>query len=139
MQRILILDQDKLYVKSIDNQLKKNGYLVDVAINAQSAIAKIDKVEPDLILCEVLLTGHNGLEFMHELRSYPEWQGIPLIVLSRIDKLDIQITKKNMMDYGIIDVWYKPEVSMQSLLEKIERTLTNNSKTGRINNEDKVR
>ena len=69
MQRILILDQDKLYVKSIDNQLKKNGYLVDVAINAQSAIAKIDKVKPDLILCEVLLTGHNGLEFMHELRS----------------------------------------------------------------------
>ena len=112
---------------------------MDVAFNAQSAIAKIDKVEPDLILCEVLLTGHNGLEFMHELRSYPEWQGIPLIVLSRIDKLDIQITKKNMMDYGIIDVWYKPEVSMKSLLEKIERTLTNNSKTGRINNEDKVR
>ena len=139
MQRILILDQDKLYVKSIDNQLKKNGYLVDVAINAQSAIAKIDKVKPDLILCEVLLTGHNGLEFMHELRSYPEWQDIPLIVLSRIDKSDIQITKKNMMDYGIIDVWYKPEMSMQSLLEKIERTLTNNSKTGRINNEDKVR
>lgn len=139
MQRILILDQDKLYVRSITSQLIKNGYSVDVAFNAQSAIAKIDKVEPDLILCEVLLTGHNGLEFMHELRSYPEWQGIPLIVLSRIDKLDIQITKKNMMDYGIIDVWYKPEVSMQSLLEKIERTLTNNSKTGRINNEDKVR
>lgn len=139
MRRILILDQDKLYVRSITSQLIKNGYSVDVAFNAQSAIAKIDKVEPDLILCEVLLTGHNGLEFMHELRSYPEWQGIPLIVLSRIDKLDIQITKKNMMDYGIIDVWYKPEVSMQSLLEKIERTLTNNSKTGRINNEDKVR
>ena len=139
MQRILILDQDKLYVRSITSQLIKNGYSVDVAFNAQSAIAKIDKVEPDLILCEVLLTGHNGLEFMHELRSYPEWQDIPLIVLSRIDKSDIQITKKNMMDYGIIDVWYKPEVSMQSLLEKIERTLTNNSKTGRINNEDKVR
>ena len=80
MRRILILDQDKLYVRSITSQLIKNGYSVDVAFNAQSAIAKIDKVEPDLILCEVLLTGHNGLEFMHELRSYPEWQGIPLIV-----------------------------------------------------------
>lgn len=139
MQRILILDQDKLYVRSITSQLIKNGYSVDVAINAQSAIAKIDKVAPDLILCEVLLTGHNGLEFMHELRSYPEWQGIPLIVLSRIDKLDIQITKKNMMDYGIIDIWYKPEVSMQSLLEKIERILNRIVSIGNINNEDKVR
>lgn len=123
MKTIFILDQDKLYAQSLGRYLSNHGYVVDILYDAQEAIVKIDQSKPDMILCELLLANNNGLEFVYELRSYSEWQDIKLVILSRVSQDDINMSEKNMSDFDVADFWYKPEISIQNILEKIEKIL----------------
>jgi len=43
---------------------------------------------PDLILLDLMMPEMDGFEFAHRLRERPEWQAIPVIVLTAKDITD---------------------------------------------------
>jgi len=60
--KILIIDDDNLVGLSLNKVLTKLGYDVQVCMQAEEALDKIDEFEPDVILLDIYLTTHNGLE-----------------------------------------------------------------------------
>jgi CheY-like chemotaxis protein len=56
------------------------GYTVASVSGAENAIHAADIHAPDLVVLELQLVGHSGVEFLYEFRSYPEWQEVPVIV-----------------------------------------------------------
>lgn len=123
MSYILILEPDKIIANSISEKLTRLNYEVKVCTNAQDAIVNIDKKIPELILLEVMLPRHNGIEFIYEVRSYPDWQNIPVVIFSFVRKSDLIGDLKLINDLGIESIEYKPEKSTTSLVEKIDKII----------------
>lgn len=84
MKHILLIEPDKILSENYRLSFQKSGYKIQITHDAQAAIYAVDKIKPDLIVLEIQLASHSGIEFLYELRSYSDWQNIPVIILSLI-------------------------------------------------------
>lgn len=65
--RILLVDDDQLLREVISEYLELNGYSVEMAEDAPSALAMFEAGKYDLALIDLVMPGMNGLELMQEL------------------------------------------------------------------------
>ena len=63
---ILVVDDDEGIRTLVKKYLNENNYLVTTAINAEDAAEKIEVIEFDLIILDIMMPGKNGLEFIIE-------------------------------------------------------------------------
>jgi len=126
MARVLLIEPDKVLAASCEKIFLNNGFDVDLCDDAQDGIDKIDKNIPNLIIMEVQLANHNGVEFLYELRSYPEWKNIPVIILSMVPYQDMNISylKNNL---GIIEYYYKPKTQLDKLVKSARSIIDENN------------
>lgn len=118
--RILLIEPDAVLAKTYEQALTRAGYELRRASSAQAAIHEVDAHTPDIIILELQLSAHNGVEFMYELRSYPEWQNIPVVVLSNIPEAESGLDKNTASKLGIKKYCYKPRTTLKKLIESIE-------------------
>lgn len=117
--RILLIEPDKVLADIYLKALKKSGHHVTHTSNAQKAVHVIDNQAPDIIVLELQLAPHNGVEFLYELRSYPEWHDIPVVILSAIP--DLPLNSRVQSELGVSACLYKPRTNLQSLIRTIDR------------------
>jgi len=122
--QILLLEPDNLVAKQCKNYLESNGYKVSWCKNAQDAVNSADSNSPGLVIMELLLTAHSGIEFLYEFRSYNEWRKVPVIIFSRIPRADLPASDNTLKDLGVSAFLYKPDTSLQRLGEKIKAILS---------------
>lgn len=119
-KRILIIDADtnlgSIYVKAFEQA----GYRVARASGAQSAIAACEHEMPDVILLELQLQTHGGVEFLYELRSYPEWQGIPVVLNTLVPKQNLQKFESSLAQLNVVGYAYKPDTSLNKLIDLVD-------------------
>lgn len=117
---ILILEPDKILSSQYKIYLDSYGYIAKIANSAEAAIALADKQTPALIIMEIFLKNHSGVEFLYEFRSYSEWQDVPVIILSRIAESDLGLNESSKKILGINKVLYKHDTSLQKLASHVE-------------------
>ena len=66
---IFIVDDNPANVKLLSTVLSSYGYKILVAMDGLSAIAKITKAQPDLILLDILMPELNGFETCQQLQE----------------------------------------------------------------------
>lgn len=120
---VLLIEPDKVLGETYRAALSHANFSVQTAQTAQMAIHKVDTNIPDITVLELQLAAHNGVEFLYELRSYPEWQNIPVVILSQISQHEAGIDKKMAKKLGIAHYCYKPQTSLKKLIEIIEAEL----------------
>jgi CheY-like chemotaxis protein len=121
MTRVLLLEPDKLLAKTYQQALAHAGYEVYYAASGQDAIDVADEITPDLVILELQLPAHNGLEFIYEFRSYGEWQKVPIIVNTTIPPQDLALVASTSHKELGVKVWhYKPQTSLQALLRSVK-------------------
>lgn len=84
MARILLLEADRQLASHTAVILRRQGYEVAHFCDPQSAISSADTEPPNLVILNLALAGRSGIEFLYELRSYPDWQSVPAIVTGRL-------------------------------------------------------
>lgn len=120
MSRILIIEPNKILAAQYAGFLSRAGHDVAVAYDAQSAINRTDKRTPDLVLLELLLSAHSGIEFLYEFRSYPEWRKVPVLVLSRLPQAELAANQAAYDRLGVVGYLYKPKTSLKQLGSKVK-------------------
>jgi CheY-like chemotaxis protein len=90
MSRILLLQSDDQLATNSAAYLKHKGFAVSIHKDPQTAVAETDKKLPDVVILDLSLAGRSGVEFLYELRSYPDWQSIPVIVTGNLTLRHIQ-------------------------------------------------
>lgn len=80
--RILVVDDNKLILKLVQDKLGAAGFEVFTAESAEQARAILPSVKPDLIVLDVMMPGMDGYEFCRRLKSAPETSPIPVIMLT---------------------------------------------------------
>lgn len=119
--RILFIEPDSVLSNTYKQALIGGGHEVVSKANAQSAVDALNIQAIDLIILEIQMASHNGLEFLHELRSYGEWQDLPVIILTLVPRNSFTLDNGNFKDLGIRDYLYKPITTNSLLLESIEK------------------
>lgn len=119
-QRILFIEPDKVLGKVYSDYFRSLGYDVILEMHAQDAIYAADVQKPDIVILELQLAQHNGIEFLQEFRTYPEWSEIPLIVHTLVPPDRCQLDSFTCRDFGICHVLYKPATSLSKLRRVID-------------------
>lgn len=116
MTDILLIEPDTILGSMYKKTLQRAGYKVDLQTSAQTAIHALDRDIPKLIILEIQLGEHNGIEFLYELHSYPDWHNIPIIINSLIPVDVLGISPDTAKELGIAEILYKPKVTLDILL-----------------------
>ncbi len=86
-KRILLVDDDRDFVASVEEWLKANGYEVTVAFDGASGIAAAKQSKPDLMILDVMMaTDTEGIEVSRKLTEIPELRAMPVLLLTGIRK-----------------------------------------------------
>ncbi len=122
MKNILLIDQ----APATQNALREImlGDNVTTAVDATTGIKLASETTPDIIIIELSLGGHSGMEFIYEFRTYSDWQNIPIIIYSTIRLEPAILQSKAWQNLSIGAYLYKPESSLRALKSNVEK-LTN--------------
>ena len=102
--RLLLLEDDDGIRTSLRMALEDEGYHVDEAADAESALEMIERRAPDLMLVDLMLGGMDGFTFIRRVRPGSD---VPIIVLSaRSTTVDIV----SALEAGADDYVTKPFV-----------------------------
>lgn len=123
MSKILLLEPDHMLGHTYSSALEHRGHRVDWCQDAQTAIQTMDRGMPDLIVTELQLALHNGIEFLYEIRSYQEWQRIPVMVLSNVPALERQALDALWQHVRIASYHYKPLTKIHEFMTAVEEIL----------------
>ncbi len=121
MANILFIEPDRILAETYYQALTSAGHNVIVTPSAQTAIMVADQFKPDLIVLELQLIEHSGIEFLYELRSYLDWQKLPVIVQSQVPPGEFANNWRLLkQELGIAAYLYKPNTSLQQLINAVQ-------------------
>jgi len=127
--KILIIDDDNLICISLKKLLVKLGYEVETCQEADQAFDKIEEFEPDVILLDIYLTTHNGLELLKQFQK--KYFHIPVIMITGYSDVKMAVTA---IKSGAYDFLLKPiEIEqLQLVLKKASETLSLKSEVEKL-------
>jgi len=118
--KIMIIDDDKEFAKSIMDYFKRKGFNVFMSYDSSLAIVMIKEIKPDIIISDMKMPMIDGMTILSIVRNSNEIKKIPFILISgeEIDE-NIQIAG---YEKGVDDYIIKP-FSFKILEAKIRRIL----------------
>ena len=102
---IVHIDDDAETINLVKLILAPRRFKVVGAANGEEGLAAIRRLNPDLVLLDLMMPDLDGWEVYHQIRAIPEFQDIPVIVITarnenidrvlglHIAKVDAYITK----------------------------------------------
>ena len=123
--KILIVDDDVNFVKSIRTILESRGYEVNAAHDRESAMEKIEKIRPDLILLDIMMDRlDDGFTLCYRLKHDSELKKIPVLTISAItEKTGFKFSPTTDGEYFEADDYIEKPVKPSDLLKRIEKLL----------------
>ena len=79
LKRILIIDFDKEFLKTMRHHLQSKGFGIFIAESGERGLSLAVKYKPDLVILETLLPGIKGREVCARLKKNSVTQNIPVI------------------------------------------------------------
>lgn len=119
---VLLIEPDIQLGAIYKQAIEQAGHIVSWQRAAQSAIEAADKQKPDVVVLELQLARHNGVEFLYEFRSYPDWEQVPIILHTSVTMLPV--SKELLERFGVQTLHYKPQTTLGELIASIGRVLT---------------
>ena len=110
-QKILIVDDDPVVLKSLKDLLTVRGYLTHTAIGGQEAIVQLEQTEFDLVLLDLHMPYVNGHDVMAHIRSHRI--NTSVIVVSGETSFE---AAKNACTQGAYDFLRKPYATDELIL-----------------------
>lgn len=120
---VLIVEPSKDLALVIAEALARQEISSNIAHSSQAAIKIADTQTPKTVVLELLMHGHNGLEFIYEFKTYAEWLDIPIILYTNLSADELNINQNLARDMGIVANLYKPTNSLEDLVSSVESVL----------------
>jgi two-component system LytT family response regulator len=114
--KALVVDDERLARKGLIGLLKpyEEIHVVGEARDVKSALAAIEKLQPDLIFLDIQMPGHDGFELLSRMTANPR-----IIFVTAYDEFAIRAFEVNALDYLM-----KP-VSARRLEQTVQRITQN--------------
>jgi DNA-binding response OmpR family regulator len=117
-KKILVVDDDKVFLRLVEYDLTKNGFDVITAPDGEMGILLAKTQKPDLILLDINMPDIEGGDVATMLEDNPQTQDIPIIFVTALLTKQEEIKRQNMM--GKHSFFSKP-YKLERLLEEIDK------------------
>jgi two-component system chemotaxis response regulator CheY len=81
-KRIMVIDDSAALREAVCGTLSDAGYEVVEAMNGTDALAKLDGRKLDLMICDVLMPGMDGIALVKEVKRRAAYRFVPIIMLT---------------------------------------------------------
>lgn len=115
--RILVVEDDAANLRLLVDYLEHLNYSVLGLEEGSHLVQHLDAFQPNLILLDIKLPGPSGYQLISQIRQHPDWQALPIVVLSGYA---FTTDRQRAIDLGANDYLVKP-VKLQQLKEHIEQ------------------
>ncbi len=123
-KNILLIEDDVFIFDIYQTKFTKEGHNIIGAHSGEEALdilrsADAGKgVRPDLILCDLVMPGMGGAGFLEEKAKNPQWNDIPLIMLTNLSEPEhYEMAEK----YNAIGYIIKANYTPSEVLRQIEK------------------
>ncbi len=114
--RILVVDDDANAREIMGRFLQQHDWTVILAANGQQALECLKITVPDLIVLDLMMPGMDGFEFVQVLRQTPDWNTIPIIIVTA---KTLTAKDQQRLD-GVVRVYQKADFNRQDLLNEVQ-------------------
>jgi PAS domain S-box-containing protein len=127
-KRVLVVDDDSPFRRSIVELLSAEGFIVEEAGDGMEALRRIEERSPDLMLLDLLMPGIDGFEVLERLRSNPQAANLEVLVitaktLSDDEQLYISRRLATLVGKREADLAYFTKVIEKALGRNLQTTL----------------
>jgi|SRR5208283_1407201 len=84
--KVLIADDDRVYVRLVSARLASKGIEVSAAYDAMQAWMTAVRLLPDAVILDINMPAGTGREFLKRLRMNAKTANIPVVVVSGSDR-----------------------------------------------------
>ena len=81
---IFIVEDNLLNTAILKDILREKDYLINSAADAKEALEKIQDLQPDIILLDIVLPGMNGFELCKKFKNNYKTKEVPIIFISSL-------------------------------------------------------
>ncbi len=85
-KRILIVDDSKTQLVSLQISLQKDEFEVITAGNGMEGVSRAFRDNPDIVISDVMMPELNGYQLCRLLKNNKETSNIPIILLTSMDQ-----------------------------------------------------
>lgn len=120
MHKILLVEDDKLLLKALEDKFTQEGFEVTTAADGDEGVDSALKNHPDIILLDVLMPGTDGITALKLLRKDRWGKDAQVIVLTNLadDAKVKEAESLNAVGYFIKSNWH-----LEEIIKKVKRRL----------------
>jgi DNA-binding NtrC family response regulator len=115
--RILVVDDEPGLREALAEKLRYEGYTVEVADSAESALARLSSADPEVVLTDLRMPGLSGIELTERIRAGRP--GVDVVVMTGHEDMESAV---EAMKAGAVDYLVKP-VKLETVKGLVERVL----------------
>jgi DNA-binding response OmpR family regulator len=114
--KVLVVEDERTIAEAVAARLRAEGFEVEIAGDGPSAVDAARRIQPDVIVLDVMLPGFDGLEVCRRIQAE---RGVPVLMLTaRDDETDLLVG----LAVGADDYLTKP-FSMRELTARVHALL----------------
>lgn len=120
MKKILVVDDDEFFGKTLETALPKGKYSILTAPDGEVGLEMLKTEKPDLIILDLMMPKLDGTTFLKKMKESGDLPKVPVLVSSNLSSV-----KKisDCMALGAVGYVIKSDESMQSIAQDVERIL----------------
>lgn len=120
MKKILVIDDDQFFCKTLEAALPKEKYVLVQAEDGEVGLQKLKDEKPDLVVLDLMMPKVDGGAFLKKLNESENLPKVPVLVSSNLSSV-----KKisDVMAMGAVGYVIKSDESLESIVQDIERIL----------------
>ena len=105
--RILVIDDEKNFLKLLEHNLKKQGYTVDTAVSGDEALKKIGENMPDIVFTDLKMSGMDGMEILRRIKDVD--RELPVVMITGYGDTKTAVEAMRLGAYDFITKPLKPD------------------------------
>ncbi|MEP0986206.1 LytR/AlgR family response regulator transcription factor [Ekhidna sp.] len=131
--KAIIVDDERLARKELMSLLASHPEIevIDEAANADEAVEKIEKHDPDVVFLDIQMPGKTGFEMLEEMERVPQ-----VIFTTAYDEFALKAFEYNALDYLLKPI--QPERLTESLNKVSIKAAKNAAKDQKLSSKDQV-
>lgn len=120
MKTVAYIEDDRDMIDLVSIILQKHGYKVAGFTESRDIISRLESVQPELILLDLMMPHVDGIEVYHEIKNRKGMDGIPVIIISAMKRSVDEIRQGGAVE---VEACLVKPFAIGELLETVDRVI----------------
>ena len=117
---ILLIEDDVFMIELFAKAAEEAGFEMVSVKTGKEAIERVEEINPDLTVLDVVLPDMNGFEILRKIRRAPDGPIRKVFIMSNVSEArDIEEARR----LGALDYLVKANTTLSEVMEKIQKAL----------------